>query len=494
LTPFIRLTLSLVVLVSTAVLPAAWPTRPHEAVAGPLTVQQTEVWVLVLEPTVAYSMSMEPAWIAPSGEWYRVLTQEDNWVLAHWESDPPESLVWIELTQAVALETVLGNALETVQAVAPELIPTVVLPTPPVAVQRRGPIAPYVATSPEYGVDIFIWDQPRTTSRDLGKLTGAGFTWQKSLFQWKLIEPAKGRLQWSEAERVVKASNAQGIKVIARVDFQPNWARSDTVHNGPPDNYEDYGAFIYALVDHFKLGAGNGVIDAIELWNEPNLSREWGNAPISADSAADYVRLMCAGHHAAKRASSHIVTISAGLSPTGTLNSEAADDTTYLQWMYDAGARDCFDVLGGHGAGYKAPPWIGPEELASDARWGGHSSFGFRRIEMLRDVMVKNGDEAKQVWLLEFGWTSDSVHEAYAWHRVTEDEKATYIVEAYRWAAMNWAPWIGVMMVWNLAAPEWTTSREEYWWSITAPDGSNRPAYEALLRARRDGYLIGMAR
>jgi hypothetical protein len=34
---------------------------------------------------------MEPAWIALSGEWYRVLTQEDNWVLAYWERDSPPS-------------------------------------------------------------------------------------------------------------------------------------------------------------------------------------------------------------------------------------------------------------------------------------------------------------------------------------------------------------------------------------------------------------------
>ncbi len=354
------------------------------------------------------------------------------------------------------------------------------------------PVAPYRAASPEFGMNIFIWDQPRTTTRDLGKVTGAQFTWQKTLFQWKFIEPVKGQPQWSESERVVKASNAQGIKVMARLDFQPDWARADRATNGPPDDYQDYANFVFALVNHFKPGAGNGVIDAIELWNEPNLSREWGNAPISAESAADYVRLMCAAHEAAKRASSHVVTISAGLSPTGTMNDEAADDTVFLQWMYDAGAQSCFDVLGAHGAGYKAPPSIGPDELASDTQWGGHSSFGFRRVEMLRDVMVQNNDAAKQVWLLEFGWTSDTVHDSYAWHRVTEDQKATYIVGAYKWAADNWAPWIGVMTVWNLASPDWTPAREEYWWGVTAPDGTNRPAYDALVRARRDGSIVSV--
>jgi polysaccharide biosynthesis protein PslG len=93
------------------------------------------------------------------------------------------------------------------------------------------------------------------------------------------------------------------------------------------------------------------------------------------------------------------------------------------------------------------------------------------------------------VWIMEFGWTSDPNNPSYAWHRVSEEEKARYVVEAYRWANRNWKDWIGVMLVWNLASPGWTPDHEQYWWSISNPDGSNRPAYEALLAARRTGYL-----
>jgi hypothetical protein len=96
---------------------------------------------------------------------------------------------------------------------------------------------------------------------------------------------------------------------------------------------------------------------------------------------------------------------------------------------------------------------MGPDEVAADPSYGGHPSFTFRRVEYLRDVIVRNGDGGKQIWLLDFGWTSDEVHPAYAWHRVTEEQKAQYIVDAYRWARQNWAPWIGVMSLWNLAAP-----------------------------------------
>jgi hypothetical protein len=338
-------------------------------------------------------------------------------------------------------------------------------------------------------MNIFIWDSPSTVQRDLDKLTEVRFGWQKTLFQWGQIEREKGVFDWTIADRVVKASNGSGIKVIARVDFQPRWARADGARNGPPDRYEDFGDFVYALADRYRWGSTHGTISAIELWNEPNLWRDWGSQEIGPSGADDYVRLLCTGHQAVKRAAPEMVTITAGLTPTGTVDTEAADDVLYTQWMYDAGAGSCFDALGAHGAGYKAPPWVSPSELANDSRWGGHESFGFRRVEQLREVMVRNGDSDKQLWLTEFGWSSDPINPSYAWHRVSEEEKAEYVVEAFRWGHDFWQPWIGVMVLWNMPPPDWTETREEYWWGVTNPDGSNRPAFDALLEARRSGYL-----
>jgi hypothetical protein len=101
----------------------------------------------------------------------------------------------------------------------------------------------------------------------------------------------------------------------------------------------------------------------------------------------------------------------------------------------------------------------------------------------------RNGDAAKQVWLLEFGWTTDRVNPAYAWHAVAPEMRAEHLVGAYRWAHQHWAPWIGVMTLWNMPDPGWGPDREEYWWGVTNPDGSPRPAYARLLQARRAGLL-----
>jgi polysaccharide biosynthesis protein PslG len=263
------------------------------------------------------------------------------------------------------------------------------------------------------------------------------------------------------------------------------------VPNGPPDDINDFGDFVNAFVARYGPGSSQGVgrVDAIEVWNEPNLAREWGGKAINQDQAGAYVNMLRIAYEAAKAADPGITVISAGLTPTGTDDDTARPDDVYLQWMYDAGAGAYFDVLGAHGAGYKAPPDMSPDAVAADQSFGGHPSFSFRRVEQLRDVMVRNGDSGKQVWLLEFGWTSDEVNPAYAWHRVTEQQKADYIVGAYQWARNNWSPWIGVMTLWNLSAPGWTRNNEEYWWSITNPDGSTRPAYDALKAARQNGTL-----
>ncbi len=348
---------------------------------------------------------------------------------------------------------------------------------------------PYRLASPEYGLGVFVWGRPdaATTLRLVSSLR---FTWQKSLIRWRDVESAgKGQYDWQAADALLQASQAAGVRVLARVDFPPAGARADGATNGPPDHYQDYADFLAALVRRYKSGSPYGHLAAIEVWNEPNLAREWGNQPISRQQAADYVRLLALAYAAVKAADPSVLVVTAGLSPTGWNDATARPDDMYLQWLYDAGLKGHYDVLGAHAPGYKAPPEVAPDEAATNPVWGGHRSFTFRRVEDLRAIMVRNGDADKQVAITEFGWTSDPVHPAYAWHAVTEAQKADYLVRAFQWAHQHWAPWIGLMTVWNLPDPSWGPEDEQYWWGIANPDGSPRLAYTALQRARQNGTL-----
>jgi hypothetical protein len=343
-------------------------------------------------------------------------------------------------------------------------------------------LLPARVPSPDYGLSMFLWSEPTTTARDLKIAKDANFRWQKTLFQWKDIEgTAKGVFDWTEADRIVKASSAAGVKIIARIDRQPAWARKDGAVNGPPDNYQDYADFISAFVSRYKHGSTIGTVDAIEVWNEVNLTREWGMQAINQQQAADYVRLLTLAYRAAHAADPGAIVISAGLSPTGVHNRDADDDAEYMQWLFSAGLKGGvnYDVLGAHGN--TQAPCVACD-LNSLSTFG-DASFYFRRIEQLRAVQVKNGDGDRQIWLLEFGWTADAIHPNYAWFAVTEDQKAANIVQAFDYARQHWSPWIGVMTLWTLADPTWTPQREEYWWAIDNPDGTPRAALTAVRNA-----------
>jgi hypothetical protein len=338
----------------------------------------------------------------------------------------------------------------------------------------------------DYGVHMFIAQHPDTTERDLRLATDAGFHWQKSLFPWRDIEgAAKGTFDWTDSDRVVRSSARAGLNIIARLDFEPAWARKDQAHNGPPDNYQDYWDFVSAFVARYRGGSQIGRVQAIEVWNEPNLDREWGNQPINPAAAANYVRLLGGAYQAAHEADPNIVVLTAGLSPSGVTDGHSADDVEYLGWMYTSGLQGKFDVLAAH-ANTQAPDVAAPFGSLKNFP---HPSFYFRRVEQLRQVMVDRGDAARQVWLTEWGWTSDTVHPQYAWFAVSEQKKAANIVEAFQFARANWVPWMGVMAVWTMSDPSWGPDREEYWWAITNPDGTPRPAYSRIREARQNGVL-----
>lgn len=363
-------------------------------------------------------------------------------------------------------------------------VPTVVVPTPaPAPAAKGGPVAGDVARmkSPESSIQVFLWGSAQA-ERDLKLAKDAGFTWVKQMFQWDYIEKGgKGKFEWNEPDRLVKMASQSGLKVVARIDWTPRWAldpKVNQISNGPPANYADFGDFVYALVSRYKTGSPNGTINAYEIWNEPNLAREWGG---KAPSASEYVELLKVAFTAAKKADPNAVVVTAGLTPTGTTSPEARPDDIYLEEMYRAGAKEYFDVLGVHAAGFKAPPEMSLDEIAAKKELGGQRFFGFRRVEDLRQIMVKNGDEKKQVMVLEMGWTTDNRSGSpYAWHAVTEKEKGDYLVRAYQYAQKNWSPWIGVMSSIYISAPHWTTKDEQFYWSLTDPDGTPRPSYTIL--------------
>ena len=323
-----------------------------------------------------------------------------------------------------------------------------------------------------YGVQAQVYG-----GADLGYIVsatrGMGFDWVKFQAPWKDFEGSKGSYGWGGMDQIVDTLAGGGMKILASIVKAPNWARpanTDLSVEGPPANLQDYADFVGAYAARYK-----GRVQAIEVWNEQNLWYEWGHEPLDPGR---YVDMLCRAYRAIKAADPGMVVVAGALTPTGVNDgSIAIDDVVYLQRMYAAGAKNCFDALGAHPSGYNNPP---------DAKFGysnpaepsfkNHPSFFYRdTMERYRNVMVQNGDTGKRVWPTEFGWASEpNPIPGYEYARDnTLEEQASYLVQAYQ-MAKAWG-WVGPMFLWNLNFGITNPGTE-----LAAFGIANRPAYGAL--------------
>ncbi len=322
--------------------------------------------------------------------------------------------------------------------------------------------------SPDFGVQGFLWWREEVAERDLQLIKDAGFTWVKQWFSWQDIEGAgKKQYDWSRTDRIVEQVQKAGLKLIVRVSEDPDrafWAGK------PPANAGNFADFLAAVASRYA-----GRIQAYQIWNEPNLAREWGgNRP----DPAGYARMLKGAYSAIKGIDPNAIVVTAGMAPTGTDNEIAMPDIKFYDQMYQAMggvSAGYFDMLGVHAAGYAAPPEVSPDETAGNkAKYGGERFFAFRHVEDVRALMVRYGDGGKRVVILEFGWTTDNRPDSpYYWHGagagIDEALKGQYMVRAYKYAAQNWRPWIALMSVIYMPDVNWTKDTEQYYWSIIGP-------------------------
>jgi len=326
-----------------------------------------------------------------------------------------------------------------------------------------------------YSIQAFMWWGDWWATIHSQWIQTMAFTHVKQTFAWVDIEPARGDLRFDQADVLLTLLESRGLRVIARLTDAPAWSHPSIMNeqaagyvDAPPDNVDDYANYCFAIASRYR-----GRIAAYQIWNEPNLSREWGGRE---PNAAAYTHLLRQCSAAIRRADRNAIIISAGLAPTGTYDVTAYPDDVYLQQLYDAGFQNYIDVVGMHAPGYSEPS-LSPDQVQADGR---QRFFTFRRVEDLRRIMVANGDAARQVAILEMGWTTDQVNPSYSWFAVDEPTQAQYLVEAYAYAAAHWNPWVGLVSTIYIASPTWTAANEETWWSVTTPDGRTRPAYVAL--------------
>jgi polysaccharide biosynthesis protein PslG len=350
-----------------------------------------------------------------------------------------------------------------------------------------------------YGANFFLarevelWKRERTV--DMARSAGLG--WAKQQFAWAEIEPlhkgeyvdpVTGQSSWAKFDQIVDLYRASGLRVIARLDRPPAWARlPGTRPETPPVDLADYGDFVYAFVDHFR-----GRIEYIQVWNEPNIYPEWGEQAVDPEA---YTRMLETAYQRAKDADPNVHVLTAPLAITlGEPHPEpgrwrSMPDLDFLEAMYEAGAGEVFDILSANAFGFDLPPEDEPDP----------NVLNFRRVELQRAIMERYGDTDKAIWFNEYGWNAAPAHfadEALIWERVSEEQQAEYTLRGIEFARSEW-PWAGVFCIWYFrqTGQQYAPDEAAYYFRMVDVDFTPRRVYDAVqdatapLAVASPGYL-----
>lgn len=367
------------------------------------------------------------------------------------------------ITTPVLADRIIGKKirfLPAVQILFVLLIVTVLRPAPDLV--SLGPAETVYTDQPILGVHTRLTDEVEAwkIKRSLELVRQMGASWIVEFFPWAYYHAEGGSFAWDHPDLVVEHANNQGLTTIARLGLTPSWARPpDTpLTYLDPDSFHHFAEYAAAFSERYR-----GKVDYIVIGNEPNLSYEWGYRKIPA---SDYVDLLKTVYPAVKEANPDMQVLAGALAPTLEPDSSpwGYGDLDYLSDMYINGAGDYFDGLAVHAYGLTAPPEAEPDP----------DLLNFRRIELVREVMLRHGDGDTSIFVTETGW-NDHPRWTFA---VTPAQRIQYTLNAIEYAEKNW-PYVEMMAFWSFRYPAPTKGYTDNFTFVT-PEFVKKPIYDVL--------------
>jgi len=226
--------------------------------------------------------------------------------------------------------------------------------------------------------------------------------------------------------------------------------------------------------------------DAIQVWNEQNLDREWPNGKI--DPAA-YVEMLRQAYEAIKAADPEVFVITGAPAPTGAEGAFGLaavwNDDRYYQGMANAGAADYADCIGVH---YNEGI-IPPQQQGGDPRT---PDYPTRYLPlMIQRAAFPFRTTSIPLCFSELGYLTPDGYgplpSGFAWASGnTIEEQATWLRDAVEIAASFSSVRIALIIVWNVDFDVYTEDDPQAGYAIIRPDGSC-PACETIGSLISDG-------
>lgn len=261
----------------------------------------------------------------------------------------------------------------------------------------------------------------------------SGMTWIKRQHKWS---PGN---RGTDVQGLITEGHNAGFKVLLSMPGQLN-----------PSSI-DYASYVQFLGE---VAALPDPPDAIEVWNEMNIEREW---PLGQISPQSYVQnMLIPGYTAIKNANPNIMVITGAPAPTGffggSCGGNGCDDAPYIAGMMAAGAGNYSDCIGVHYNEGIMPP----SATSGDPRGnGGHYTRYFQGM-----INAYRNAGAGRLCFTELGYLSGeewgSLPGGFLWkgaYNLTVAEHAQYLAQSVQVAVNNGN--VRMIIVFNVDFTTW---------------------------------------
>jgi hypothetical protein len=361
---------------------------------------------------------------APGDYWLRGITPngEVGFIAIEGLAVTPDQIavlpeVWVDtpftLTAPPGGTVPVTNTTTDTTVVDPTVIPVNVLP-PPVNVGSA-------VTGFSYGGHVADFSQFASDA-----MARAGMTWVKRQVRFT---PGQNP---ADLAGLINDAHARGFRILLGIVGDPTQVLS-------PGYFEQYASFVGGVA---ALGA-----DAIEVWNEMNIDREW---PAGSISPSSYVGLLAQAYNAIKSSNRNTMVISGAPAPTGFFGGctgNGCDDNLYIQGMAAAGAANYLDCVGVHYNEGIVPP----SQTSGDPR--GNSGHYTRYFYGMINTYSRAFGGARPLCFTELGYLSPEgfggLPAGFEWAVDTSvAEQASWLDSAVSLARSSGR--VRVLIIWNV--------------------------------------------
>jgi hypothetical protein len=241
----------------------------------------------------------------------------------------------------------------------------------------------------------------------------SGMNWVKIQHKWYAGDDPNA------VAGLIQEAHANGMKILLSIPGGNLY---------PSPNEIDFNAYANFLAGVAALGP-----DAIEVWNEQNIDREWPAGQISPSSYVN--NMLRPAYNAIKSANPNVMVISGAPAPTGSDNgTNACADDRYVAGMAAAGASSSADCVGIHfNAGATSP------SATSGHPAGTHYSWYYGPMV---NLYYNAFGGARQLCFTELGYLSSEGYpglpSAFGWAAGTSvAEQAQWLAETASMASNN---------------------------------------------------------